>query len=58
MNFIERENLKKFGESIDVKVSDVEIDGEIGVAYRDTVTKDPIKAHYDLLRMSIELCQR
>lgn len=55
MTIQEVENLVKFGSSICVKVTPKVINGEMWVAYRDHETKDPKRAHADLLGFATEI---
>jgi hypothetical protein len=55
MNPQEQANLVIYGNSIGVKVTPVVVDGELAVNYRDHQTKDPQRAHKDLLAFSCEV---
>lgn len=52
----EQANLIKYGESIDILVTPVIIDGKRGVHYTKNATTDAQRAHNDLLSLSLQIC--
>lgn len=56
MTLLEQESLIKLGESIDIQVLPVVIDGNLGVSFCRLITANAYRAHRDLMLMSLSVC--